>query len=189
MGIKMKNQFYSYLALIILTFQSCFAGFGEYMSSFDETLTGIALKTGREIETEIPFLEFAGVGGSLSNDNVINHEKLVFNVKKIIKRDEGVVLISKILNKYLKNMYSEKKMESYLKSHPFTYKNLEVKLFVYTKEGDDVFHPDIESVTLRDGVISYLTVSKSEKWFYKDESYTEEPYEETAKRLGVSQNH
>ncbi|MGA8163753.1 MAG: hypothetical protein WB791_01865 [Waddliaceae bacterium] len=155
------------------------------MSSFDEALNAVALKTGTELEKEISYLKFSGVGGSLSRDNIVNHEKLIFNINKILSKDEAVLLITKILEKYIKNLHTEKRLYCYLKKHSFTYENVIIKLFIYTKEGEDVFHPNIENFTLQNGVLSYLTVNKSEKWYYQDESYIEEPYEDAAKRLGV----
>lgn len=182
----MKKQFYFLLISIMLTFQSCFGG--NYMNNLEGTINYITRKTAQEIEKEIPILELAGIGGSLK-DNVINHEKLVFNLKGKLDRDKGVVLIARVVEVYLKNIYSEKRMKAYLEKHPFTYKNLQVIFVVYDEEGNDVYHPDIGFISLLDGIVSYQTVSKSEKEFYKIESNIKESYEEAAKRLGVWQNH
>ncbi len=96
-----------------------------------------------------------------------------------------MVLIARVVEVYLKNIYSEKRMKAYLEKHPFTYKNLQVVFVVYDEEGNDVYHPDIGFISLLDGIVSYQTVSKSEKEFYKIESNIKKSYEEAAKRLGV----
>jgi len=184
----MKHRLYLPLTLLFLIFLSDCAGFGDSMNSFDATLNSIAKKTGTEFENEIPFSRYAGFGGSLSSDHVIIHEEIIFTIKKHISKDESIILISKVIELYLKNIYAEKQLANYLKQHPFTYKNLMVVFFILDGEGKNAFHPDIGDITLREGKMFYRTVSKSEGFLYKVESYVEESYEESAKRLGVWKN-
>ena len=169
----------------LLLFQIFFISPGEAMSNFDEVLNKIAVKTGREIEKENSCLVFSGSGGSLSSDEIIIHEKLIFNTNKVLLKEEGVVLISKIIKTYMKNLNKERLLEEYLERHPFDYKNIFIKIFTYTCDGEDVFHPDIESFTLQDGILTYITISASEKYYYEEASCSKESYLEAAKRLAI----
>lgn len=188
MGFNMKKLILLFLTLLLTTnFSHCYGGCKKSMYPFEDLVTGITRRSAEKIEKELPILELSGVGGSMK-DNIINHETLIFTVRKTLTKNEGIEIISKIIKIYINEIYGEKKMEGYLKEHPFTYKNLKIKLFIHDKENDKVYHPDIGFVTLSDGMISYLTVSRSEKGYLKKESSTEEPYEEAAKRVGVWKN-
>jgi len=179
MGVKVRNQFYFSFLLVVLIFQSCF---GENMHKFENMVNRITQKIGIQVEMQIPILRFIGMGGS-SKNNIIKYKELAFNVNKKLEKNEGVELISKIVDIYLKNIYSEKSMESYLKEHPFTYKNLHVVLYIHNKEGDNVYHPDNGVIALREENMVYKTNTLTEKGYPKLESYITEPYEEAVKRI------
>ncbi len=152
---------------------------------FDKALNSVAVNTASDIEQEFPYIKFTGIGGSLSKEGVINHETLTFHVNKIINRNEGVEIIYEIVSRYLYHIHSNRDLQFYLKEHPFSVNSINVMLFVYDEQGYDVFHPNLESISLDNGVLAYLTVSRSDEHFYKDETYSEEPFEVAAKRLGV----
>ncbi len=154
------------------------------MNPFESLVTSITKRSADKIEKEIPILTLSGMGGSMK-DSVINFETLVFTVNKTINKDQGVGIISDILKIYLREVALEKKMESYVKKHPFTYKNLKIKLFVHDEKGEMVYHPNIGFFTLSDGMISFRTVNRSDNGYFKKVLDVKEPYEEAARRLGV----
>lgn len=173
--------------LYVLAFLGVFTFFcgGSDISDFDRTLNGISSKTGKQVQSEFDYLTYMGVGGSLDKNNVINYESLDFSTKGEIDRDEGVKIVARVIETYLKNIYSEEKMVNYLKEHPFTYKNLEITIYVHDKNGNDVYHPRLWVVYYKEGIIEYKTKVKIAEYTYKKVSDIEEPFIEAAKRVGV----
>jgi hypothetical protein len=178
----MGSKFCSFFILALLMFISCTGGF---MGDFNDIINDVTQKTGRNIEKDYPFLEFMGTGGSLSSNNdFVRFKMLAFNIDKKLEKNDAVKLISEIVSIYLENIYSEKKIEAYLKEHPFTYENIHISLYIHTEKQESLYHPDIGIIALRRGKISYMTMSLTEKGFPREETYIEEPYEEALKRVG-----
>ena len=185
MRIEMRIIFYFLaLLLVIAILGRVYAAWPLYVDRIGRIADTVAYKTGKEIEKEFPYLRYAGAGGGMK-DGVIQKESMIFQIRKILSKNEGIILITRILDKYLKNLYAEKKLHQYLKEHPFTYKNLEVVLIIYDSQGKDAFHPNISEFSLRTGVLCYRTLIPSEEYYYETKSRIEEPYEEAAKRLGI----
>lgn len=180
----MKRAYFIILALIGVAFQS-FLGFGDCMSDFEKTVNGVTKKTVLSFQKEVPYLSFIGMGGSLSPEGVIIHKSLTFQTQKIINKDEGVKLIAKIVEDYMNNFYAENKLKTYLEKHPLTYKNLKIIIFVHDEKDNRVYHPGLHMLNLSEGILSYETVSPSERFYLQTESYIQEPFEDAAKRVGV----
>ncbi|GAB4238855.1 MAG: hypothetical protein Tsb0021_18440 [Chlamydiales bacterium] len=157
------------------------------MNNLENTVNYITRKSGKEIEKLIPRLKLSGIGGSMK-DNIINFKKLVFKHRGTLDKDESVLLLEKIVDVYLSNIYSEKRMIDYLQNHSFTYKNLQIVFIIYDDMGNDVFHPDLSYISLIEGIITYESLRITENEIYKVETINEEPYEDAAKRLGIWKN-
>ena len=116
-----------------------------------------------------------GRGGG-NEDNKSRSEYVAFQLYEKLSKDEARVLIIEIVELFLCNINSNKEIAPYLYNIPFTYENLEFRVFLYDKDGSDLYHPNLGLVSLtRIGTINFVT--------YKDESLdyaynVEEPYEE-----------
>ncbi|MCB1080917.1 MAG: hypothetical protein KDK69_03755 [Chlamydiia bacterium] len=132
------------------------------MDAFEDIVSSITKKTGQQIEKQDQNLEFVGIGGSMSSEGVINFETLSFNVKRKLSRDEGIALISKIVEVYKRNIYSEKKMALYLEKHSFNFKDLQINLFVFDCNGDEVLHPDFKFISLHKGFFRFTRINEKE---------------------------
>lgn len=179
----MINRLSCYFIILfqLFSFQSCH---GEYMTKLDKTLNRVAEKSAKEIEAQFSFLTFAGMGGSLSEDNEkIVFEKIIFNCKKKITKEEGVFLLSEIVSRYLENIHSEKNMQDYLKEHSFTYKNVHVTIFIRDEKGEELFHPDMRTLVLMEEEVHYRTFVLADNGYPKVKSSVKEPYEEALKRI------
>lgn len=153
------NIIFILLILFTSTLTSCT---GEGMKKTEDVLSGITNKTINQIKRKHSDMDLIGVGRSVKDD-VINQEKMVFNVYRKLSKKEGVGLIKEIVDLYLSNVTSEKQMVSYLEKYPFTYINLEIHLHPYTPKGDDVFHPDIAFFSLDDGIIYFMTINEKRR--------------------------
>lgn len=153
--------------------------------NLDKNLNKVSGKTARELQKEIPYLKAAGLGGSLSIDYVIEDESLCFSVDKATTKDEGFILVSRVVNKYLENFHKNEIMKKYLLKHDFTYKNLQIRLIIHDSKRNTIYHPGIHCIELVNGKLMCETVKASEKYYLETVSETTESYEEAAKRLGV----
>ena len=152
------------------------------MDTLSDKANCISKKVGFQIEEELPALSLIGIGGSFE-DGVIIYNTVDFNVKGVLEKSEGIRIISRIVDLYTSTIYSENFMISYLKDHPFTYKNLEIGLHVAMPDGGFVNHPDIRIFVLSEGSISYRTMRTDHDGLVKRETYTKEPYEEAVARI------
>lgn len=137
-----------------------------------------------EIEEKFPYLKNIGIGGSTLN-GVINYEQIDFIVNRELTKDEGVELISKIVDIYLSVLHAER-MEFYLSNRSFDFNNLKIGLFIHTEGGESIYHPKIGIFDLSSGNIFYITNKISEDGIILTETYTKEPYEEALKRIHAS---
>lgn len=158
------------LILIISTLTSCS---GMEMKKLEIALNDVTQKTALEITTKYHDMELIGTGGSISDD-FINHETMVFNIHRKISKKEGVNLINEIAISYIKNVYSDERLSTYLDKNTFDIKNLKIKLHPYSPEGEDVFHPDIAFFNLEDGVFCFMTINESRKGFASREEISYE---------------
>ncbi len=173
---------YLVIVLIVFILQSCSGDcFGMRIT---DVFNNVSRKTARKIEKELPKMQLIGLGGA-SNVDVVSLKKLVFRVNGKIDQDQGVVLIHRVVHLYFENLNAESKLKDYLEENSFTYENLEVVLIIYNSNGSDVFHPDICFVNLRDGIISFQSVSESKDGASHLESDIEIPYIEAIKNLGT----
>ncbi|GAB4236572.1 MAG: hypothetical protein Tsb0021_16340 [Chlamydiales bacterium] len=181
----MKKIIYILVLFAIIVIQS-FSG-ELPMNNLENTMNDVTRKAVRETENNIPSLELIGIGGSIK-DNIIKHKDLIFNHKGKLNVDSSVLLIVRIVDIYLKNIHSEKRMLNYLVNHPFTYKNLRITIIIQGEEGEEVYHPDLAFINLVEGEIIYESVKKCQNEIYKVETINEEPYEDAVKRLGTWKN-
>ncbi len=174
----------NYLAFVLAIFilQSCSGDIlgGRITDIFDN----VSRKTAHEIEMELPKLQLTGLGGA-SNENVVIKKKLVFRVYGKVNKDEGIVLIHRIVQLYLENLNKEFKLKDYLEENSFTYENLEVILLVHDEEGNRVLYPDISFVSVENGIIEIQSISKSQDGVTSLESDIEIPYIEAIKNIGT----
>jgi len=81
---------------------------------------------------------------------------------------------------FLHNINGNKEIIPYLYDNPFTYKNLEFRVFILDKDGSDIFHPNLGLVSLTQrGTVTFVTYKKGALCSRVID--IEEPYEETYK--------
>lgn len=148
----------------------------------ENAFTSTSKKIGAQIEAEIPYLRFFGIGGS-SNDGFIREKHISFLSSKKLEKEEGVRLISKIVNSYLKEVMSNKELKEYLKNYPFTYKNLRIGISVQEETRDPDSPSDIDIFDLQEGNIVYIKIVSSDPGKPSKHTFSEEPYEEALKRI------
>jgi hypothetical protein len=173
-----------WIGSLLLFFVSCTSGFE--IREFEKSVNRVSKRAGKSIEKKYTYLEFAGGGGGFTVDNsAIDHEALVFTTKKKLTENEGVILFSRMIDLYFKSLQKEEILFSYLKEHPFTYKNLCLDIMILNNSYKAVLHPHIHVMHLRDGRLWFYTVVPHEQYYYENKWEKKEPFKQAAQRLGV----
>lgn len=117
-----------------------------------------------------------GRGGGIK-DEKSKREYVAFRVDRNLSKDEARVLIVEIVELFLHNINNNQAIENFLYNKPFTYKNLEFRVFIYNKDGSDTFDPDLGLVSLtREGTVTFVSYQYGS--LCKRALDLEEPYEE-----------
>ena len=96
MRIEMRIIFYFLaLLLVIAILGRVYAAWPLYVDRIGRIADTVAYKTGKEIEKEFPYLRYAGAGGGMK-DGVIQKESMIFQIRKILSKNEGIILITRI---------------------------------------------------------------------------------------------
>jgi hypothetical protein len=121
-------------------------------------------------------LMFAGWGGAMMRD--IQTMNVSFNYYVPLQVPAARKLVVECVQEYLKDINANEEVRPYLRNYPFTEKNVTLAIFLYEKNGDDSFHPNLRYVTSSIGNIRYC--SHNGKEFI---DLLKEPYEEALKIL------
>lgn len=117
-----------------------------------------------------------GRGGGIK-DEKSKREFVAFRVDQKLTKDEARVLIVEIVELVLENINNTPVISHFLYNNPFTYRNLEFVVFIYDKDGSDIYDPDLGLVSLtREGTVNFVTYGKGRPIRYASD--VEEPYEE-----------
>ena len=120
-----------------------------------------------------------GRGGG-NKDDKSKREYVAFQVRHKLTKEEARVLLVEIVELFLHNINGNPNIAHYLYNNPFTYHNLEFRVFVLEKDGSDSFDPDIGLVSLtRRGTVNYVTYMPGT--LSNRSSDVEESYEEAYK--------
>jgi len=180
---NMEDDNLNRLISVILTCFLCSNCIGCSASRCNSDLFNeISLKTANEIEKEYPNLRLTGLGGS-SEEDIVKIKQLVFRVNGKLNRDQGIILIHKIVTRYLNNVQNDKYLKKYFSEHHFNYDNLIIYLIIYNENGEEVYRPDLAYVDLTDGIILFQTLLISENGASHIETVEKIPYEEAIKDL------
>lgn len=120
-----------------------------------------------------------GRGGGIKDEKT-KREYVAFRIDQKLTKDEARVLIVEIVELFLHNINNTPAISHFLYDNPFTYKNLEFRVFIYDSDGSDIFDPNLGLVTLsRIGEVKFVTYKPGELCEYASDS--REPYEEAYK--------
>ena len=127
-----------------------------------------------------------GSGGA-NVDNKSKREYIAFQLYQKITKEEARILIVEMVELFLNNINENLDLKSYMHDYPFTYKNLEFRVFILDKDGSDTFHPDLGLVSLAErGTVTFVTYKKGA--LCSRVSNIEESYEQTYKIVMQTQH-
>lgn len=157
----------------------CYSSSGP-SEDYEKLADKITVKTAKKLEQEKGLI-LIGVGGRMMDD--IKLMMMGFNYRKIIDINEARNLLVYCVEEYLTAINGDKKVRSYLHNYPFTSRNVEIKIFIYSPDGSDVPPNELSIVASNEGELVYK-IDYPEKHTIKP--IHEETYEEALK-IVVSQ--
>lgn len=171
-----------YLLSLPVFFSSLFNFFGneEKPHKKDETrMTKIVNNSIRQLSTRYGVIPI-GTGGS-NVDHKSKREFVAFQLRQKISKEEARILIVEIVELLLHNINGNKEIKNYLYNQPFSYRNLEIALFIRETDNSKIFHPNIGLVNLTQrGTVNFVTYDPNDS-FCGYATDIEESYEEAYK--------
>jgi hypothetical protein len=162
-----------------MLFASLFSFFGgkEDPCQKNEARMNTIINTSiKQLSTRYNLVPIGRGGGNKNNKSQL--ESVSFKLKQKLTKQQARILIVEIVELFLHNINNNQEIASYLYDSPFTYKNLEFRVFIDDKDGSDLYHPDLGLVSLTEGgTVSFVTYAPGTRSDYASD--VEEPYEET----------
>jgi len=163
--------------------RECFScNFRREFLQREETPTMGAIKKSAEEFKRKYQIKVTGTGGCV-RDGKKTSISIGFETRHPMKKEEWCKVIVECTQQFLKDINSDAKLEPYLSEKPYTYKHIEIKIFISNPDGSSIFHPGISVTSLVNGEISYSTVDPENRWRYKSDEY--ESYEEALQKVQV----
>lgn len=168
-----------YIVGIPMLFASLFSFFGGSIdpNKKNEALMASIISTSvKQLSKSYGLISIGGGGGNI--DNKSKNEAVSFHLYNTLTKQEARILIIEVINLLLHNINNNSQITAYLYDNPFTYKNLEIRIFFYNKDSSNVYHPTLGLVGLsRRGTIYFVSYEPGTNFNYATDE--EEPYEET----------
>ncbi|HEV8052402.1 MAG TPA: hypothetical protein VGP47_07900 [Parachlamydiaceae bacterium] len=165
-----------------MLFASLFSFFGGSVDPYEknEALMAKTVNTSIKQLSKRYGLTPAGRGGGIQDDKSKN-EFIAFQLQRKLTKDEARILIVEITELLLYNINNTPEIRPYLYNDPFTYKNLELVVYLSNKDDSTIYDPELGLVALtRRGNVNFATYKPVALCIRATD--IEEPYEETYKR-------
>ena len=138
----------------------------------DTIVNTVLDKTLMELRTKYP-LSIIGVGSGQEDKKRIMIG-VSFLLNQSLSKDECRELLVDITEVLLKNINQSEDLQPYLYNLPFSYKNMNINVFLRHPDCSDINYPDISVFSLMKGVVGYDIDDPKIRYRYSTE---EEPYE------------
>jgi hypothetical protein len=134
-------------------------GFINEEDKASEAFNSVIEKTSKKINDKYHFA-FIGSGGGSKNGKFW-FIGLSFNrFGSTLDISEGRKLIVTIAEEFLTEINLDKNVANYFDPFPLTEKNIELDIFTFSEEEDDIIDPGLAVISLRNGDISYITTDE-----------------------------
>jgi len=124
---------------LILTIAVCIMSFSFFKTSYSDVAQQIRNKAGKQLAKKHK-MEIAAVGGGMMG--CVREIALSFQIRRILSQDEARCLIVDCVEELLKAFNENEKIRPNLLNYPFTPANLDLRIFISSPDGSDVYYPD-----------------------------------------------
>lgn len=169
-------KLFLHVGAILFMFSFLFgcSSFGYQAPRYVKLSHEITEKTAKELK-EQKNLYLIGTGGQMMDDIQMMSMSFVYYQEVDLKT--GRELIVHVINEYLLAINNNKEVRSYLHEHPFTAKNIEIRIFVYNPDRSELPLEKIYCIECINGVLEYYTRSNPRQAIY------EETYEQASRAI------
>lgn len=166
----MRGGFGCLLCVLVFSISACVE---DPMIKLTDSVENVVINATREeLKQKYDYITFSGSGVS----RVLKTIFLGLDVEKKLDKAEARKLLVDISMTLLKNINDvDFRVDLFIDSYPLDIKNIELALFI-SSSGNDVFYPDLGTVSLKNGVVQFWTFEKN-KGGYR--TLEEELFEET----------
>jgi hypothetical protein len=164
------------IAIIISLFVYAYSKEDPYLSDAEKGVNTLLAQAAKQLEKKY-HMKVIGEGAGMPR-RVINLLILSFRINGSLTQDEARKLLVECVEEFLQIANSDEKIRPYMKNFPFTPENLDLSVFIYDKNGQDIYNPALGLAASRHGKLFYKTYNKG-SFGYASE--IEESYEEALK--------
>src|SRR5262249_43662030 len=104
---------------------------------------------------------------------------LAFATNSPLSREHLRMLLIEIANELVNQVNMNVEIQPFLKEPPFSNKNVQIIIYNYSKDGREVYDPEISTAQINESILEYLTNDPENTFKYKNQF--EETYEEALK--------
>lgn len=123
-------------------------------------------------------MSICGTGGSMMES--VEEIGIAFSVDRPLKKEEARELTVKCVEELLYDINASEELRPYLAVYPFEPRRVEMKLFIHTPSGGNVYYPNFSIVSNYKGSITYLGRNSAEENLFQ---YREDEIYEQAREL------
>ncbi len=152
----------------------------EYHPSKGEQLVNSTLAKTAKIIKDKYNLKPCGEGVAMPGGS-IQELTLCFDTKYPHNKEQLRELIIKSAQELLYQVNENKEIQDFIKTKPFTIKNIQIIIYNHDKNGRSLRDPEISNAQILQGVLNYSTIDPEDSFKYKNEF--EESYEEALKAI------
>lgn len=153
---------------------------GEMYASQVDRSVGKVLNNATKVIQKKYKIKASGTGISMP-DGIVGHLGLAFTTKSSLSKNELRKLLVGGGQELLKQINDNKDIQPFLKTAPFTIKNVEIIIYNHDKDGRGLRDPEISTAEISDGILTYRTINPDNHFQYKNEF--RETYEEALEAL------
>ena len=174
----MKLIFNFGVIVTILAFVSGCSSFSYQLPNYEKIADAITANTAKKLE-EQKKLYLIGTGGRMMHDIQAMH--MSFQFFHEVDLEEARELIVYALREYLSDINNNEEVRPYLHNYPFTAKNVEIRIFIYGPDRNELPPEKIVYISSRNGILRYYIRADD------DHPICKETYEEALGKVVSSQ--
>jgi SpoVK/Ycf46/Vps4 family AAA+-type ATPase len=112
---------------------------------------------------------------------IVKRTGVGFKINQPISKEKARQILVECTQEYIQEINNKKELLPYLENYPVNEKNIDLSIYIYDKNGDQVFYPNLGHVSLFMGNLEYFI--RDPKHQDKHEPFATETFEEAVRRV------
>lgn len=162
--------FHFFAVFFIALFSVSCSGCGCQEPDYEEIADKITAKTSQQLKKQMN-LFLVGTGGRMMHD--IQAMDMSFHYYQYVDIQQARKLLVHVIDEYLSEINNSNEIQPYLHDHPFTAKNVEIRIWICEPDGSAPPMGQVDYFSAIDGYLNF--------YLYGPDSILQETYEEAKK--------